>query len=246
MALHDFVVKVTVFMKAVDSSVILSEDVALIFTQYANALAEQGLLVTAAKYCRGSSLESKVLRDRLYRSRESPGCLAALGSAPEFPFSLVQVKKAPAGATAAQTRQQPQSYTNQHQRSQHAASQSHSAYGTQQQAQSVSISTAITMSFELPAVPFSLSSFPSVGVISSTACRMGRVTGSDKWKNILCKPNYWSIVVGGPPTSVCCSSTVTECSKTRTRSNEWFCSTTNYCHATSNSSSPTASSATSS
>lgn len=52
MALHDFVVKVTVFMKAFDASVTLSEDVAAIFTQYANALAEQGLLVTAAKYCR--------------------------------------------------------------------------------------------------------------------------------------------------------------------------------------------------
>jgi hypothetical protein len=154
MALHDFVVKVTVFMKAVDSSVILSEDNALIFTQYANALAEQGLLVTAAKYCRGSSLESKILRDRLYRSRESPGCLSALGSAPEFPFSLVQVKTAPAGATAVQRRQQPQSYTNQNQTLQHAASQSHSAYGTQQQAQSVSVSNAVSMSFELSTVPY--------------------------------------------------------------------------------------------
>lgn len=51
-ALHDFVVKVTVFMKAIDSSVVLSEDVSLLFTKYANALAEQGLLVTSAKYCR--------------------------------------------------------------------------------------------------------------------------------------------------------------------------------------------------
>lgn len=52
MALHDFVVKVTVFSRAIDSSVAFSEDVAAIFTQYANSLAEQGLLVTAAKYCR--------------------------------------------------------------------------------------------------------------------------------------------------------------------------------------------------
>lgn len=52
LALHDFVVKVTVYMKAMDASVALNEDVAVIFTQYANALAEQGLLVTAAKYCR--------------------------------------------------------------------------------------------------------------------------------------------------------------------------------------------------
>lgn len=52
LALHDFIVKVSVFMKAVDSSVILDESVAKNFTEYANALAEQGLLVTAAKYCR--------------------------------------------------------------------------------------------------------------------------------------------------------------------------------------------------
>jgi hypothetical protein len=52
LALHDFVVKVTVYMKAMDASVTMNEDVAAIFTQYASALAEQGLLVTAAKYCR--------------------------------------------------------------------------------------------------------------------------------------------------------------------------------------------------
>jgi len=106
---------------------------------------------------RGNSLESMILRDRLYRSRESPGCLAALGSAPEFPFSLVQVNKAPVGTAATsrgtQRRQQQQSYASQQQTytgqqqtytSQQpasynaAASQSQAAYGTQQQAQPVS------------------------------------------------------------------------------------------------------------
>jgi hypothetical protein len=52
LALHDFVVKVTVFMKAVDSKVALDDDVAELFAQYANALSEQGLLVTAAKYAK--------------------------------------------------------------------------------------------------------------------------------------------------------------------------------------------------
>ena len=67
---------------------------------------------------RGDSIESKILRDRLYRSRESPNCLAALGAAPEFPFSM---DKAPKQATV--SRQQ----YNQGQRQQH-------AYGHQQQA----------------------------------------------------------------------------------------------------------------
>ena len=39
-------------------------------------------------------MKSKVLRDRLYRSRSSPRCLAAMGgSPPEFPFHLSDVKQ---------------------------------------------------------------------------------------------------------------------------------------------------------
>ena len=42
----------------------------------------------------GDSLESKILRDRLYRSRSSPKCLEAMGGTPpEFPFHLTDVKK---------------------------------------------------------------------------------------------------------------------------------------------------------
>ena len=166
LALHDFVVKVTVFTKAMDASATLDDDVSELFSQYANALAEQGLLVTAAKYARyvssvffrtvcssgslphtihfsllrGASLDSKVLRDRLYRSRESPGCLAAMGSAPEFPFSLVQVNKAPAGTTSSSSRSsqrgQQQSYPQQQAASRNAAA-SQTAYGAQQQVQQV-------------------------------------------------------------------------------------------------------------
>ena len=44
--------KVAVFIKAADASVKLDEDVAELFSQYAGALSEQGLLVTAAKYAK--------------------------------------------------------------------------------------------------------------------------------------------------------------------------------------------------
>lgn len=39
-------------MKALDANVTLDVDVAELFSQYANALSEQGLLVTAAKYAK--------------------------------------------------------------------------------------------------------------------------------------------------------------------------------------------------
>lgn len=123
LALHNFVVKVSVFMRAVGSQAQIPDDVAELFSQYAKALAEQGLLATAARYCKGVSEESKILRDRLYRSRDSQRCLAELGSAPEFPFALVTVNKSQqrsaqpntARATAASTaRQQTQAaYTQQ-------------------------------------------------------------------------------------------------------------------------------------
>lgn len=39
-------------------------------------------------------MESQILRDRLYRSKASPDCLAVMGGvAPEFPFSFVDVQK---------------------------------------------------------------------------------------------------------------------------------------------------------
>lgn len=52
LALHEFVVKVTVFMKAAGESKTLPSEIADPFSEYAAALADQGLLVTAAKYCR--------------------------------------------------------------------------------------------------------------------------------------------------------------------------------------------------
>lgn len=94
MALHEFVVKVSVFLLAVGASAQLSEGDAEIFSKYAEKLAEQGLLVTAAKYCVGDSKASKVLRDKLYRSRASQECLAAMGGAPpEFPFTMADARQ---------------------------------------------------------------------------------------------------------------------------------------------------------
>ena len=45
-------VKVTVFMKAAGTKQDLSAEIAALFSKYAESLADQGLLVTAAKYCR--------------------------------------------------------------------------------------------------------------------------------------------------------------------------------------------------
>mmetsp|Transcript_13418 Transcript_13418/g.19769 ORF Transcript_13418/g.19769 Transcript_13418/m.19769 type:complete len:1003 (-) Transcript_13418:151-3159(-) len=93
LALHDFCRKVSIFIRA-NPNVVLEPDVAALFDQYAQVLAEQGLLVTAAKYVKSSPQ----LKDRLYRSRESHHCLAAMGGRPpDFPFEMLNVSKAPAG-----------------------------------------------------------------------------------------------------------------------------------------------------
>lgn len=96
LATHEFITKVTVFLKAMDPSTELAPEIASVFAEYSKLLSEQGLLVTAAKYSKGTSYESNVLRDCLYRSRESAYCLAALGGAPEFPFEMTNVNRAPA------------------------------------------------------------------------------------------------------------------------------------------------------
>ena len=93
-AAHEFVVKVSIFLQAAGSTENLAAEDAELFSKYAEKLAEQGLLVTAAKYCKGDSANSKILRDRLYRSRASHKCLAAMGNTPpEFPFTMEDVKQ---------------------------------------------------------------------------------------------------------------------------------------------------------
>ena len=116
------------------------------------------LLTSSFLITRGASLESKILRDRLYRSRESPGCLAALGSAPEFPFSVVQVNKAPAGYSSASsqgTRQrQQQGYQHQHQVASQKDAVSHipTAHTSAQQTQPVRTQDYFLRSFFLIAL----------------------------------------------------------------------------------------------
>lgn len=116
LALHDFCRKTSVFMRA-NPTAVLDPEIAALFDEYAKALSEQGLLVTAAKYAK-SSIE---LKDRLYRSRESHGCLAAMGNRPpDFPFVMVNVDKAP----AARPQQQQKAYGQQQ--------RNPTAYGQQQ------------------------------------------------------------------------------------------------------------------
>ncbi|KAG7359849.1 WD40 repeat-containing protein [Nitzschia inconspicua] len=103
LTLHEFVVKTSVYLLAVGSSAQLSPEDAKLFTIYAEKLAEQGFLVSAAKYCKGNTWKAQVLRDRLYRSRASHRCLAAMGGAPpDFPFVMQDIKKgrAPAQPTS--------------------------------------------------------------------------------------------------------------------------------------------------
>jgi protein transport protein SEC31 len=94
LALHEFIEKVTVFLSAVGPTAVLTPEIEALYFKYSTALADQGLLVTATKYCYGQSESSKILRDRLYRSRASHQCFAALGGvAPEFPYVMVDVQQ---------------------------------------------------------------------------------------------------------------------------------------------------------
>jgi len=96
LAIHDFVVKVTVFLKAMDESTEIDPEISIVFAEYSRLLSEQGLLITASKYSKVISEDSILLRDRLYRSRESGYCLAALGGSPDFPFQMANISRAPA------------------------------------------------------------------------------------------------------------------------------------------------------
>ena len=125
LALHDFCRKTSVFMRS-NPNATLEPEIAAIFDKYAKVLSEQGLLVTAAKYAKASP----ELKDRLYRSRESPSCLAAMGNIPpDFPFSMVNVDKAPVARPQQQQQQQQQQQAyGQQQQQRHNAS-----YGQQPQ-----------------------------------------------------------------------------------------------------------------
>ena len=112
LSLQDFIVKVTVFMQALDSSSRdFDDDVANLFAIYSKALANQGLLVAASKYLKGcNTQECKELRDRIYRSRMGVYCSDLIASPPDFPYDFVNVGVARdlQGITLKQPQQQPQ------------------------------------------------------------------------------------------------------------------------------------------
>ena len=144
LALHEFVVKVSVFLRAVGNSAALEPEDAELFSVYAHKLSEQGLLVTAAKYCRGVGLDSMILRDRLYRSKASPKCLAAMGGlAPEFPFVLADVRQS-RGQTTRVTAQQKQTQSGQESYQPASSSYSVQQYAQQQYTQQPASVTAHT------------------------------------------------------------------------------------------------------
>jgi len=101
MALHAFMEKVTTFLQALDPSVTLSpttlggSDVMDVFYDYAKVLADQGLLETSARYCRGESQACMELLDRLYHSRASQAVRGIIGATPPvFPFLKTEVNVA--------------------------------------------------------------------------------------------------------------------------------------------------------
>jgi protein transport protein SEC31 len=124
-ALQDLVMKVTVFQNASTALQDLPDELAKLFSQYAQTLAEQGLLSLAARYCKGTSMESRILRDRLYRSRSSHRCLAEMGSPPEFPYVVETV--------SAQSQQLPSTSTSSRSSRASRAQPQRQAYETQQQ-----------------------------------------------------------------------------------------------------------------
>ena len=91
-------------------------------------------------------MESLILRDRLYRSKASPDCLAAMGGvAPDFPFSFVDIQKS-RGPTIDRAAQQAQAQAHAAQQAQaqaQAAQYAQSGYGVQQEAYSQSTQQAV-------------------------------------------------------------------------------------------------------
>jgi protein transport protein SEC31 len=96
-------------------------------------------------------LDSKVLRDRLYRSKASPSCLAAMGGVPpEFPFTVSDVKKARLQRAAQQTTQQNHG---QQEYQSNTSSNSYSQQGYDQGSQTAATSTSATQASAPGALP---------------------------------------------------------------------------------------------
>lgn len=133
LALHEFCVKATILMEAVGPSVELPESVAVLFSQYAEALSEQGLLVSASKYLKGTKDVNPLLKDRLYRSRSSGACLQNLGQPPAFPFTMVDITQSRGQTNAAADRRARDEAAIAQKQQQEAYAAQQKAYEAQQQ-----------------------------------------------------------------------------------------------------------------
>ncbi len=163
LALHDFCCKASVFMRA-NPSATLEPDIAELFDKYSRVLAEQGLLATAAKYVKSSP----ELKDRLYRSRESPSCLQMMGNKPpDFPFTILNVDKAPVARPQQQPAYGQQRHTSYEQ-------QQRGAYG-QQGAHSQVSQQAAHRAQPVPAVQVRAQQNPAPQPVSQTRNQLDRL-----------------------------------------------------------------------
>jgi len=94
-ALHNFIEKVTIFLHAIGASVNAPENISMLYDIYAELLANQGLYTNAAQYCKTESTKCTILKDRLYRCQDGYYCASFFRSAPQFPFTYVDVSVAP-------------------------------------------------------------------------------------------------------------------------------------------------------
>jgi protein transport protein SEC31 len=104
-ALHNFIEKMTIFMNIPNVQANMDSGVSGLFNMYSRLLAEQGLVDSAAKYCRPDSQEGAELCDRLYNCGAGSICKQVIGSKPEFPFQLQQINVAPKRSAASKSEQ---------------------------------------------------------------------------------------------------------------------------------------------
>jgi hypothetical protein len=87
-------------------------------------------------------MESKILKDRLYRGKASPKCLAAMGgAAPDFPFSFSDVKKSRVQTTV-RTNQQQTAQQNYDKQESYQSNTSSSSYNQQGYASAAAATSA--------------------------------------------------------------------------------------------------------
>jgi protein transport protein SEC31 len=137
-ALHDFVVQVSVLSKVTGVRRRFPKRSQVSFTSMRMPWRTKGIFATAAKYSQNipDSPASLILRDRLYRGRASPRCLAVMGGgAPDYPYTLVTINPSAGQTLASEEREREQAYQQQQQQAQYDQQQQQQAqqqYGQQQ------------------------------------------------------------------------------------------------------------------